>query len=127
MACSQDEALGGIHCGNAQIIEVWKWVLAGDARTWGTRVLLVQLHQDVALVRNGEMVHVWTLAELAQSVPTAGSPALPRVFRVDPVCLSSMASTQARPYAAAVFYQSRVQQLSAVSSVLESVTSSHAF
>ena len=72
-------------------------MLAGDARTWGTRVLLVQLHQDVALVRNGETVHVWTLAELAQSVPAAGAPALPRVFRVDPVCLSSMASTQARP------------------------------
>ena len=74
---------------------------AGDARTWGTRVLLVQLHQDVALVRNGEMLHIWTLAELAASVPTAGSPALPRVFRVDPVCLSSMAGTQARPLAAA--------------------------
>ena len=71
--------------------------LAGDARTWGTRVLLVQLHQDVALVRNGEMLHIWTLSELAQSVPAAGPPALPRVFRVDPVCLSSMASTQARP------------------------------
>ena len=67
---------------------------AGDPRTWGTRVLLVQLHQEVALVRNGDMLHVWTLAELAQSVPAVGSPALPRVFRIDPVCLSSMASAQ---------------------------------
>jgi hypothetical protein len=60
-------------------------------------VLLVQLHEEVALVRNGDMLHVWTLAELAQSVPAVGSPALPRVFRVDPACLSSMASPQVCP------------------------------
>lgn len=61
----------------------------GDPALWGGRVLMVQLGREVALVRAGEVLHTWSLPQLAGSVSMSGTPTLPHVYHVEPIALTT--------------------------------------
>lgn len=65
---------------------------AGDPGTWASRLLIVQLLGEVAVVKAGQIAHHWTVARLAAGDGVDGGPTLPRILRIDPTAIAGAAS-----------------------------------